>query len=510
MATPSWLYISQLTGNSGTTRITVSADTNYNFYSLITDVFVETDNTGLQGDTVIVQKASGDSSDSYANDYLTFQILSDGYINWKTKENGLPESISYSKNGSSWNLYIPAKGDNHIPVSRGDILKIKNYYFKYGGMTNYNTFSGSTAKFNLCGNIMSMVYEDNFSGVTSLPASTSGYNFDHLFEGCTGLTNANNLVLPVTTTKNYSYAYLFNGCTNLKRPPTLPATNLGKGCYQGMFEGCTNLIKPPIISATTLADNCYKEMFAGCTSLVVAPELPVTTLAASCYSYMFSGCTSLTTAPTLPATTLGGSCYSNMFRNCTSLTTAPELPSNTLVSICYEEMFAGCTSLVVAPELPAQTIEMKSYYGMFSGCTSLTTAPSTLGDTFHTGGFTEAKVNYGCESMFEGCTSLVSAPALPALTLGEYCYRRMFWGCTSLKRAPELPATSLAGGCYNAMFYKCTNLNYIKCLSTTVDSKFQNWVYQVQTNSGTFVKKAGVTWPRGYSGIPNNWTVQEV
>jgi hypothetical protein len=62
------------------------------------------------------------------------------------------------------------------------------------------------------------------------------------------------------------------------------------------------------------------------------------------------------------------------------------------------------------------------------------------------------------------------------------------------------------------MFSGCTNLNYIKCLATNISASesLYNCVSGVQGDSGRFVKAASMTgWPRGVSGIPDNWTVQD-
>lgn len=112
--------------------------------------------------------------------------------------------------------------------------------------------------------------------------------------------------------------------------------------------------------------------------------------------------------------------------------------------------------------------------------------------------------------MFRNCSSLTMAPELPATTLTPGCYYDMFYGCTSLTKAPKLPATILADGCYRYMFYGCTNLNYIKCLATDISANnpLASWVSNV-ASSGTFIKKAGVSWPSGADGIPEGWTVVE-
>ena len=117
--------------------------------------------------------------------------------------------------------------------------------------------------------------------------------------------------------------------------------------------------------------------------------------------------------------------------------------------------------------------------------------------------------------LFKGCTGLTDASKLilPASVLlvfsGWGTYSSMFSGCTSLEAAPELPATTLVYGCYRGMFRYCNKLNYIKCLGETgVANACDVWVQGVSP-TGTFVKKAGVTWPTGASGIPTGWTVIE-
>lgn len=113
--------------------------------------------------------------------------------------------------------------------------------------------------------------------------------------------------------------------------------------------------------------------------------------------------------------------------------------------------------------------------------------------------------------LFDGWTNLmdVSNLILPGETLGQACYDKMFRGCVNIEKAPYLPAEKIGSGSYSQMFYGCTALNYIKCLATNPgNNKNPNWVAGVSP-TGTFVKKAGVTWPTGDSGIPSGWTVIE-
>ena len=308
----------------------------------------------------------------YSQDYLTFVALEDGTFQLSTN------AVSYSlDNGKTWTSL--AKDTSTPTVTAGSKIMWKGTLTPTSS-NGIGTFS-STAKFDVEGNPMSLLYGDEFKGQTSLEGKSSAFN--KLFKDCTNVVSAENLSLPATTLANGCYSSMFYGCSALTTAPELPATTLANNCYYGMFRGCTSLTTAPELPATTLAQSCYSYMFRDCTSLTTAPELPATTLTSYCYHSMFNGCNSLTTAPELPATTLVDNCYNEMFRGCTSLTTAPVLSATTLANSCYYQMFMDCTSLTTAPELPATTLTSYCYHSMFNGCTSLnyikamfTTTPS--------------------------------------------------------------------------------------------------------------------------------------
>lgn len=388
-------------------------------------------------------------------DPLTFDILTDGYINWEASMSPSDaKAIRYSLNGGEWTEIISVDGgDCRIPVVAGDTLRFLGDNERYGNSESdvANRFANNTAEFNARGNIMSLVDSENFDTLTTVSPNA----FNGLFENAMTLKDASGLVLPATT--------------------------LVENCYKELFSSCVSLTAVPALPATTLAESCYSNMFRDCTSLTTAPELPATTLEYYCYESMFQGCTSLTTAPELPVTTLAGGCYSNMFYGCTSLTAAPELPATTLAEDCYAGMFEGCTSLTTAPELPVTTLASNCY-----------------------------------DSMFKDCTSLTEAPVLPAVSLAMGCYSSMFKGCTSLTAAPDLPAAKLEPGCYAYMFEGCTSLNRVRCLNTREikSEPYAGFPYTYiwlkdASATGTFTKKAGVKWVRSYNGIPEGWTVVE-
>ena len=439
----------------------------------------------------------------YSKEYLTIESLEDGnVIYWNNANSAITKTISASTdNGQTWTAYTSStvgSGTTIATLNTGDKVLLKGINSTYASdIGRYNRFL-STKKYNVYGNIMSLLHGDSFVDKTLLQLS---YTFQRLFHN-TNVVDASNLILPATTLMTHCYWGMFWGCTNLTTAPELPATTLANQCYAAMFNGCTSLTTAPsVLPATTLTERCYEWMFEGCTSLTTAPELPATALAERCYGEMFYGCTSLTTAPVLPATTLATWCYYCMFGNCTSLTTAPVLPATTLANQCYYYMFYGCTSLTTVSELPATTLAYSCYESMFRDCTSLTKAPELPATTLANGCY---------NGMFEGCTSLTTVPELPATTLAYSCYGYMFAECTSLTTAPELPATTLASHCYETMFCGCTSLNSITCLATDISATncTNAWVSHVAA-SGTFVKASSMyDWETGGSGIPTNWTVQ--
>ena len=314
----------------------------------------------------------GPPTPDYSTQYLTFESLEDGNIITFTASRNETKARTISAstdNGSTWTSYTATSGGTQIAtLDTGEKVLIKGANTAYSSPYTDNIFS-STKTYNVYGNIMSLIYGDNFENQTTL---TNEYVFEDLFIRSSGLTSAENLILPATTLTQSCYDWMFAGCTSLTTAPELPATTLSLNCYMGMFNGCTSLTVAPELPATTLAQGCYSGMFNGCRSLTVAPELPATTLAANCYSTMFYDCTSLLAAPTLPATTLADRCYHGMFQHCTSLTTAPSvLPATTLAQFCYGNMFASCTSLTKAPVLPARTLTDGCYRTMFHSCTSI-------------------------------------------------------------------------------------------------------------------------------------------
>ncbi len=402
----------------------------------------------------------GNSKIDTSKDYFNIQSINDN------NNISFTNTIYYSINNGNWDTLLAGES---VTINNGDKI-----YFKAELSPTSNGIGTFTISnwCNLSGNIMSLIYGDNFEEQTNLTGKN--YTFRYLFENCDSICNAKELVLPATTLASYCYSDMFYGCTSLISTPELPAIILTERCYQYMFEECTSLETAPELPATTLAYYCYCGMFGNCMSLKTAPELPATALANNCYNYMFAGCNNLIIAPKLPANTLADYCYYGMFQGCSSLEIAPELPATILAAYCYRNMFENCNSLTIAPELPAR--ELNSY------CYSY---------------------------MFRNCTKLASVPELPAVILKPYCYNYMFAGCKNIKQSGELPARILVNYCYQHMFNGCNSLQHIISMASNITATncLNGWTTAV-SGYGDFLKNPDVDiniWPKGISGIPNGW-----
>ena len=196
-----------------------------------------------------------DTNPDYSTMYLTFEAIESGTFSFTN-------DISYSLDeGETWTTLNA--NTNSPTVTAGNSIMWKGNFTPQGN-ESIGTFS-ATGNFNAYGNVMSLLYGDNFVGQTDLTGKD--WAFALLFLENAQIINAQNLILPATTLASYCYSNMFFDCTSLTTAPALPATTLANSCYQEMFYSCTSLTTAPALSATTLVNSCYYYMFNGCTSL---------------------------------------------------------------------------------------------------------------------------------------------------------------------------------------------------------------------------------------------------
>ena len=195
---------------------------------------------------------------------LTFNITSGGTIVWEASDASITKTIEYKLNDAEWVSITSTTAGVIINVVAGDKIQFRGNNATYGDnySESYSAFSNSTAKFEVEGNIMSLINSTNFDTLTTLE---SGDTFCWLFYNCTGLTSAENLILPATTLTNSCYVGMFYDCTGLTTAPELPATDLAPYCYEYMFENCSNLNYIKCL-ATSLPNGCTLDWVRGVSS----------------------------------------------------------------------------------------------------------------------------------------------------------------------------------------------------------------------------------------------------
>lgn len=225
---------------------------------------------------VTTQNCIYDPVHDYSQDYLTFKVLTPGTIIWNSIGSGMAKTIEYSLNNGTWTS-ITASSSTTITVAANDIVRFRGTNTTYAkDKSNYSGFEGGTATYNIEGNIMSLVYGDNFVGNNTL---TGIYNFCSMFK-LSNAISAENMILPATTLTNYCYRAMFSKATSLTTPPALPATTLAQGVYWYMFEECPITTAPDLL-ATELVKECYGYMFTQCRSLNYIKCLAITGFSSS-------------------------------------------------------------------------------------------------------------------------------------------------------------------------------------------------------------------------------------
>ena len=262
-------------------------------------------------------QGDGEPTIDYSKEYFTLHMLEDGNLilnNRNDDSDSMFTNLMVSFDGIEWesleNIDEDFGTSMFIEMSAGSKLFLKNDGLINGYSSIGFLYSVDNTPYIISGNIMSLVYGDNFIGKTEL---IQDYCFSCLFAnnlGYSDLVSAKHLILPATTLTEGCYEYMFSGCTSLTEAPELPATTLASYCYSGMFDGCSSLTTAPELPATTLASYCYSGMFYGCENLTTAPELPATTLANYCYYYMFYDCSKLNKITMLATDISASSCLS--------------------------------------------------------------------------------------------------------------------------------------------------------------------------------------------------------
>ena len=234
-------------------------------------ITVNSDPYKLWGDNYMPPGPQPAPTPDEPKNYLAFEALENGTFSFTFSEDVSGEQIlseiSFSlDNGANWTTEQFTQGTEKTIttplINAGDKVLWKANGFT--GSEWYGCVFSSTSNYNISGNIMSLIYGDDFED-KNFDENIDALNFAGLF-GYTNVVSAGDLVLPNNVISGV-YTNMFNGCESLTTAPDLPATTLEIMCYQNMFNGCKSLTTAPDLIAETLVESCYYGMFSGCESL---------------------------------------------------------------------------------------------------------------------------------------------------------------------------------------------------------------------------------------------------
>lgn len=201
---------------------------------------------------IYIDKMNIDYQPTYDHQYLTIEFLEAGDFQIKRDYTLTPDSIaqrniSYAVNNTeNWisntmsNLKQSADTIDIFDLVAGDKIYLKGD--NNGLFSGYNVLKfkfNSNAKVKIYGNIMSLLWGDNF--ISNMNEIKYSYTFIGIFSGLSHLVDASNLILPATVLSEGCYCDMFRGCSMLTCGPELLAQKLVKNCYQGMFNNCSSL-----------------------------------------------------------------------------------------------------------------------------------------------------------------------------------------------------------------------------------------------------------------------------
>ena len=173
--------------------------------------------------------------------------------------------IEWSKDGRTWNHTDNTSEAVTIDVQVAQGEKVywrgSGKRMSYSGNSGYTSGFSSTGAFSISGHLVSILKGSDFEDIYFL-----GATFARLFQDCSNLISAGELILPSFTAASV-FSSLFLRCTALVSAPELPpVTNLTTGCYYQMFFGCSSLAYVKCLATDISATNCLQNWLYGVSS----------------------------------------------------------------------------------------------------------------------------------------------------------------------------------------------------------------------------------------------------
>lgn len=221
----------------------------------------------------------------YSKEYFTLTAIDNCSFNRKNIPSGTPD-VSYSMDrGKTWAVW---SSTINVPAGKSVILKCVKP--ELNGSIGWIYSEG---KFNTSGNIMSIVYGDDFQLYDEVTCQRA---FTEIFRTCDTIVDASNLIFPTLPGRS-ACDWMFASSSLVHAPKLLKhdGSNYGEnyGSYLHMFHTCKSLITAPEIVTNLPSNSMCSQMFVNCTSLENGPTIKGIRLGDEAFDKMFEGCTNL-------------------------------------------------------------------------------------------------------------------------------------------------------------------------------------------------------------------------
>ena len=212
----------------------------------------------------------------YSKEYLTLTPWEDSCTFTIFLYSGVSANMSYSYDKSTWTSL--SYNTNTITVNKGVNVYLKGSNYRLANSDNYsrNCYIRGNKLFEVSGNIMSLIWSDDFEGKTNLiNGGSDTFAFFALFDASSSNPNkiltARNMVLPCTQYTTKIYQSLFsNNHYMLYAPKELPQQeSQGSNTLVWMFANCYALQETPVVRLTNYGsgDSWRTYILSQCTGL---------------------------------------------------------------------------------------------------------------------------------------------------------------------------------------------------------------------------------------------------
>lgn len=170
--------------------------------------------------------------------------------------------IYYSRDQVNWQLLGTTDDSANPPtvtLNANERMFFKATASYWGDVSSniYYDYISSTYEFNAGGNIMSLLYGDDFKDKYLAERAT----FHSMFIG-SKIVSASKLALPENT-RTKCYYNMFKDSTSLIKAPVLPSSYVSDNAYWQMFKGCTSLNRIISYAKNAVSGNSFKDWVDG-------------------------------------------------------------------------------------------------------------------------------------------------------------------------------------------------------------------------------------------------------